>query len=276
MATQRKLGDFFGRKRKTTEEGKQDASAEIDSVIPDSEREVEPDDETTPNRPSCSSDTLDHSRDRSKTKKLKKQKHATAFDPEWKEGRPWLIYKPSESMYCEYCQEFNKIPFGRDKWNKTPCERLREESVKDHKVTASHRDAAGLHLQREASQFKNIGELLNKSKELSKDSMVKAFQCLYFLTKRNIPHTTNFEPLLDLLTDLGLDVKSKLCQGENAKYTSNTSIKEFLLALSDIVEMEILSELRKAKYYSLMFDETTDISTIEQMVIHARYVDENG
>ena len=106
--------------------------------------------------------------------------------------------------------------------------------------------------------------------------MVKAFQCLYFLTKRNIPHTTNFEPLLDLLTDLGLDVKSKLCQGENAKYTSNTSIKEFLLALSDIVEMEILSELRQAKYYSLMFDETTDISTIEQMVIHARYVDENG
>ena len=170
MATQRKIGDFFGRKRKATEEGKQDASAEIDSVIPDSEHEVEPDDETTPNRPSCSSDTLDHSRDRSKTKKLKKQKHATAFDTEWKEGRPWLIYKPSEGMYCEYCQEFNKIPFGRDKWNKTPCERLREESVKDHEVTASHRDAVGLHLQREASQFKNIGELLNKSKELSKGS----------------------------------------------------------------------------------------------------------
>ena len=62
---------------------------------------------------------------------------------------------------------------------------------------------------------------------------------------------------------------------ENAQYTSTTSIREFLMCLSEVIEVQILNQLRENKYYSLMFDETTDISTIEQMVIHARYVQEN-
>ena len=46
--------------------------------------------------------------------------------------------------------------------------------------------------------------------------------------------------------------------------------------MSDVLEMEILTELKESKYFPIMFDETIDVSTIEQMVIHARYIDKNG
>lgn len=260
MAEQRKISDFFGKKRKVAEE----------------ENAGEKDENTAESSTSHEIDSEMHSASTSTTasEKLKKQKRAKEFDQKWKDGRPWLIYKSSDGMFCQYCTEFNKTPFGRTKWNKTGCNRIREESVKDHEITDSHRDAVGLHLQREVS--KHIGDMVTKPQEISTDGMVKAFQCLYFLAKHNIAHTTNFSPLLDLLTQLGLDVKSKLYQGANAKYTSNTSIKEFLECLSEVIEQDNLSDMRNSKYFSLMFDETTDVSTIEQMVIHGRYIDDNG
>ena len=35
-------------------------------------------------------------------------------------------------------------------------------------------------------------------------------------------------------------------------------------------------DIRESTYFSLMFDETTDVNTIEQMVIHGRYIDKDG
>ena len=162
---------------------------------------------------------------------------------------------------------------GRFGVNRVACVSLRLESVKAHEICVEHRDSVSLHLQRET---RHIGELLTNPKEISQENMVKAFQCLYFLARNNIPHTTNFEKLLDLLTQLGLDIKSKICKGANAKYTSETSIKEFCLCLGEVIEQKILSEFCENRSYALMFDETTDISTIEQMVIHVRYVNSDG
>ncbi|KAL3184699.1 hypothetical protein MRX96_005806 [Rhipicephalus microplus] len=40
--------------------------------------------------------------------------------------------------------------------------------------------------------------------------------------------------------------------------------------LSDVIEDKILCELRQSEHYALMFDETTDCATVEQLVIHCR------
>ncbi|KAK8772370.1 hypothetical protein V5799_024386 [Amblyomma americanum] len=42
--------------------------------------------------------------------------------------------------------------------------------------------------------------------------------------------------------------------------------------LSDVIEDKILHELRQSEHYALMFDETTDCATLEQLVIHCRYM----
>ncbi|KAJ8050239.1 hypothetical protein HOLleu_03362 [Holothuria leucospilota] len=196
--------------------------------------------------------------------RTKKQKHASQFNQTWQKDRPWLICEidrqsQKEVMFCKFCQDFN----NGEVWNRTGCKRVRLESIKVHEQTNEHCNSMSLKVQVEASH--HVREMLTKPKEISRNSMVKAFQCLYWLAKRNIPHSTNFEPLLDLLTQLGLDIKAKICKGANATYTSDTAIKEILMCLSEVIEAEILDDLRKNQYYSLMFDETTDVSTIEQI-----------
>ena len=53
-----------------------------------------------------------------------------------------------------------------------------------------------------------------------------------FLAKQRIPHTTNFEPLLDLLGLLGVNVKSRIQIARNALYTSDKSVQEMVSVIS--------------------------------------------
>ena len=206
--------------------------------------------------------------------KLKKQKLAQEFNPNWKEGRPWLVYKENRGMYCTLCTKFNKKPFGRGVWNTEPSVRLRKGTIKEHEKSAEHRDS--VKLDAAVRQSKNVGVALTAPEQLSTDGMVQAFQCLYFLCKNSIAHTTNFPKLLELEKLLGLDIMEKIKKGKNAKYTSEQAIKEMLICLSELIETNILKEIKKSDSYSLMFDETTDISVTEQMVIHSRFIDGNG
>ena len=92
---------------------------------------------------------------------------------------------------------------------------------------------------------------------------------LYFLCK------TNFGPLVNFIDFLGLKL-SKICIGKNAKYRSDKSIQEMLYAMSDLIEDRILDDLKKSHFFALMFDETTDCSVIEQLVIRTRYIDSDS
>lgn len=207
------------------------------------------------------------------TAKRKKQKLAIQFKPEWRENRPWLLYTETEGMFCTFCRKHNKTPFGRAIWNTKPCVRFRLESIKEHEKAAEHRDSVRLEMI--ASSTKNIAAELAKPVEISCDGMVQAFKCLYFLAKNNIAHTTNFPELLELERLLGVDILEKINRGKTAKYTTTKAIKEMLECMSELIEVDILENIRKSDF-SIMFDETTDVSVIEQFVIHARYIDEKG
>ena len=104
----------------------------------------------------------------------------------------------------------------------------------------------------------NIASIVNPV--VPKRDIEQAFACLYFLTKQRIPHTTNFEPLLDFLEFMGLHVKSNLHVARNATYTSFRSIQEMVFIMSEVIEKKILNRLRESDHFALMFDETTDCS----------------
>ena len=163
-------------------------------------------------------------------------------------------------------------PFGRDTWNLTPSVRMRVETVIDHEKSVSHKQA--LKKETVATLCGNVMQRM--APPVCQDELVGAMSCLYFLCKNNIAHITNFEPLLDLTTHLGLYIKDGIRVGKNAHYTSPQSIQELLQAMSWVLETEVLDELRKSECYALMFDETTDISVTEQMVIHCRYINSDG
>ena len=171
-------------------------------------------------------------------------------------------------MFCKLCRKYDKHSYGHDVWNKTPCTRLRLQSITSHENSSAHTDAVRLELSVQSSQ--NIVSDMNPV--VPKNGIEKAFACLYFLAKQRIAHTTNFEPLLDLLELHGLKVKSEIQIARNATYTSCKSIQEMIFILSEVIEMNILTEMRESDHLALLFDETTDCSMTEQLAIHGRFI----
>ena len=71
---------------------------------------------------------------------------------------------------------------------------------------------------------------------------------------------------------LGIDIKSKISIAKNDTYTSDKKKQDMIYIISDVVENNILSEMTKSDHFSLMLDETTDCSIVEQLAIHGRYI----
>ena len=111
---------------------------------------------------------------------------------------------------------------------------------------------------------------------LSRQAVVGAMKCLYWLCKQEIPHTTNYEPLLALAKALGCSYLSSLSKGGNAHYTSERIIQEVVGILASQIENSQVTALSRSTYYGLMIDESTDISVTKQLVLYGRYVNEQG
>ena len=98
----------------------------------------------------------------------------------------------------------------------------------------------------------------------------------YFLVKHRMPHTTTFTDLITLQIDNGdehLKIHLNECAG-NASYMSKISTAEFLNSISHFIEQGILSRMKKNQFYSIMADESTDVSSKEEISICGRWVEE--
>ena len=203
-------------------------------------------------------------------------KQAVAFSKKWLKNRNWLEYIKGKGMFCKLCRKYNnsiQSSYGQhDVWNTIPCTRLRLQSITGHENSSGHRQSVKLELSVRSSQ--NIASIVNPV--VPKRGIEQAFACLYFLTKQRIPHTTNFEPLLDFFEFMGLHVKSNLHVARNATYTSFRSIQEMVFIMSEVIEKKILNRLRESDHFALMFDETTDCSVTEQLAIHVRFIDKES
>lgn len=57
-------------------------------------------------------------------------------------------------------------------------------------------------------------------------------QCLHWLVKSEIPYTGHYNSLLSAVQVMGCEQLKHLNQGENAKYTSQQIIQEFLQVMA--------------------------------------------
>ena len=58
----------------------------------------------------------------------------------------------------------------------------------------------------------------------------------------------------------------------NAKYTSKTTQNDLLKVASATIVEQIVEEIKRAEFYSIIADETCDISRIKQLSVCLRYV----
>ena len=124
------------------------------------------------------------------------------------------------------------------------------------------------------SQQSNVTTIVNP--QIASCGIEDAFVCVCFLCKKKIAHTTNFEPLMNFAEYLRVQIKEKIGIARNALYAREQSIHEMIIVLADVIENNILSQLRKSNFYSIMLEETTDCTVTEHLFVHARFIDKEG
>ena len=90
-----------------------------------------------------------------------------------------------------------------------------------------------------------------------------------WLIKSHIAHTLHFALLLALAEELGTKELKTLNVGGIANYTSHQTIQELIEYLADVVDNEIHQKLKNSHTFSIMIDETTDVTVQKQPVIFA-------
>ena len=245
----------------------------IENSDSESEEEDEPEegdiDVTSDVTPDLTSDSSARDTSTTSNSRPRCSKQSRRFNTVWLKGRKhWLKYEKGVGMFCLLCQKYDKRPYDRDVWNKNPCSRIRLQSILNHEKSSAHQDS--VRIESESVRTVSVAGAINPS--VPSDGIHQAFACLYFLVKQKIAHTTNFEPLLDFLEFLGVHVKTKIRVAKNATYTSRKSIQEMVSILSEVIENKILRNLKESNHMAIMFDESTDCTVTEQLVIHCRYI----
>ena len=227
---------------------------------PDTNRSIDNVDSSTPPRARKSNDSL-------------KQTHG--FEHSWLKEFPWLLYdKEEQSMYCKLCKRYGKLPRnGTGKWVNTGATTLRHNKICKHKTSVMHRDAELCKREEVRSSMSGgIRGALEVVVTQERKSIIGALKCLYYLAKNELAHTTNFSSLIDLYINMGCNYMKELRRGGNASYRSEQVISEFLCTLSDTVKEVVMTKMRDSPTFSLMIDESTDVSVLKQLVVYGRAV----
>ena len=84
----------------------------------------------------------------------------------------------------------------------------------------------------------------------------------------------NFRELLRFRVKAGDSVLENHLKNSasNATYISKTTQNQLIEVIGEVIRENILNRIRKVKYFSVMFDETTDVSTISQLSLVLTYV----
>ena len=72
-------------------------------------------------------------------------------------------------------------------------------------------------------------------------AVVGAIKCLYWLCKQEIPHTTNYQPLLSLTKSFGCNYLSALNVPRNAHYASEQELVGILARQIECILLQAIS-----------------------------------
>lgn len=104
------------------------------------------------------------------------------------------------------------------------------------------------------------GNILNKNSQLDCDSIVAHDE-------------GTFRALLKFRIESGDEDLQKHLEtaNSNATYISKTVQNELIDICKEVIQENILAKVKEAKFFSVIFDETTDISHIQQLSLSFRY-----
>ena len=193
-------------------------------------------------------------------------------------------------MLCFYChsqetrgtlkdqknKEVSYIYKGFTSWKKAP------KCFYKHQDSACHHASSAYHLV--IPSCSNVGEMiddqLTKRRQIERKYLIDVIKCLRYLARQGIPlqGCDNNDNLTQTLLLLGTkdDNITKHLQGQiGYKYTHHDTQNELLNIMASHVLRAKLSSVRDRKFFSIMADEGTDVSNIEQLSFCTRSVDDD-
>lgn len=239
-------------------------------------------------------------------------KQKRAFCATWFDRFPWIHYQDAtDVVFCYYClvAEMRSLPttaYKEDTFAKTGFFNWKKalQKFEKHESTLAHRQSVDL-VQEIPETSKNVGEMLSeeygKKTRSNRKILMTILSNLQFLAhqglalrgewiyankqdeheeeqeatgSQRVEARSNFIQLLKLRAIDNPDILVWLERSQR-KYTSPDIQNEMLQIMALKVLREIASTISNEQWYTIMADETTDISNSEQLVTCLRHVNDD-
>ncbi|XP_036148421.1 zinc finger MYM-type protein 1-like [Monomorium pharaonis] len=223
------------------------------------------------------------------------------FNPSWfdknkkngeKMSRTWLIYcKKRQCLYCFPCllfetdqlSKFSKPEEGFFNWKKLNPKIFEHENKPAHRTNYLKWQKLKSDLKMSASIDRDLQQQILTEKEKWRHVLKAIVETVLFCAQNNIALRGHgqlgekdcgiFLNLIELISRHDKILAEHLSNNRRVTYLSPQIQNEFIHLLGEYVREKIISDIKEAKYFTIIFDCTPDISHVEQMSQVIRYVD---
>ena len=133
--------------------------------------------------------------------------------------------------------------------------KMRAHSKSDSHIKHCEEELLAARARKEGSSIIQQVQIIVEQKRIKNRSGIKTLLlCTHFLALQHIPHTTNFDKLVDLVVSCGGEDLKLFADrsGRNATYTSTDVVFDFIEAIVTWVDEFQLKLLHKAPFFSLI------------------------
>lgn len=217
------------------------------------------------------------------------------FQEKWRVSYPWIqtinCIDGNEAVIYSICSQGvkdhrNKFP---ETLGNTNCIRVFVEQgfkgwknatrgFSNHEKSYVHTECCKILSGKTKNVAQELESAMKKDAVIEREALSKIFSSLKFLANQGLAirghtdSTSNLERLLQLRSDDNQALNSWLNRKSRNKWLGHDVINESLHMLGAAVRDKILAEIRECEFFAIMLDETTDISTKEQVSICIRTV----
>ena len=188
------------------------------------------------------------------------------FCDKWAKDRPWLEFRVTEdAMYCTFCEKY-AAKSGNNAF-RDRCKSLRLSNIKDHEKTPAHQASSQAFevASRPLSEMP-MEQCLQKMENKSFHQMEALFRSAFYLAQKGRPFS-DFPDLITLQRANGLEIPITYCNDKEAHV--------FTHFISFALKKELIKDILKSDYISILSDGSTDSSTQEEEIVYVRYLQDN-
>ena len=218
------------------------------------------------------------------------------FQPNRKDSFPWIVYNASRDVItseaCSWAVKNNKTSpaaklalegqstawiSGFNAW------RRGRAALSKHQNSQHHKECMNVRCTLLGKNNTNVLDQLISARRATAASNLKALRGIFNavllcgrqgLTLRGqTDESSNFRQIINVIAKHDGNMQVWLTRQNTYKWLCHDIMNEILEMTSHAVLRDLVKEVQVAKYFFIICDETTDVSTTEQLFICVRYVD---